>query len=282
MIGVFDSGHGGLTVLKALVQHFPDLGFVYLGDHANAPYGNRSSDEIVDLTKQGVETLFGQGCQLVLLGCNTATSIACRTLQQNWLPGSQWQGRNVLGIIAPTVEVATQTPWGVNEPQYPQMYKEDVIAVFATQRTIESGVFDEEIKKRCPQIDVISQVCPDLAGAIENGATRDELDDLVGHYVSQMQKQAGQKTPHWAILGCTHYPLVEDLFAKHLPASCRVLSQPTIVARALGHYLRAHSHYKIGCTAGKLTHLLTTGDVNEIEAKLMIDWPERPQFTSLI
>ena len=282
MIGVFDSGHGGLTVLKALVQHFPDLGFVYLGDHANAPYGNRSSDEIVDLTKQGVETLFGQGCQLVLLGCNTATSIACRTLQQNWLPGSQWQGRNVLGIIAPTVEVATQTPWGVNEPQYPQMYKEDVIAVFATQRTIESGVFDEEIKKRCPQIDVISQVCPDLAGAIENGATRDELDTLVGHYVSQMQKQAGEKIPHWAILGCTHYPLVEELFAKHLPASCRVLSQPTIVARALGHYLRAHPDYILNPQSGEDLKLFTTGDVDIVEQRLAFAWSERPGFQQAV
>jgi len=280
MIGVFDSGHGGLTVLKALVQHFPDLGFVYLGDHANAPYGNRSSDEIVDLTKQGVETLFGQGCQLVLLGCNTATSIACRTLQQNWLPRSQWQGSNVLGIIAPTVEVATQTPWGVNEPQYPQMYKEDVIAVFATQRTIESGVFDEEIKKRCPQIDVISQVCPDLAGAIENGAGVDELDGLVGHYVSQMQAQAGGKTPHWAILGCTHYPLVEDLFAKHLPASCRVLSQPTLVARALGHYLRQHPDYIRAPQSEPDLKLLTTGNVEVVEQRLAFAWAERPGFQS--
>ena len=148
MIGVFDSGHGGLTVLKVLADQFPNQDFLYLGDHVNAPYGNRDSDEVVALTRAGVELLFEKGCRLVLLGCNTATSIACRTIQQDWLPSSKWQGRNVLGIIAPTVEVATQTPWGVTEPQYPQMYKTDVIAVFATQRTILSGVFQEEIAKR--------------------------------------------------------------------------------------------------------------------------------------
>ena len=120
MIGVFDSGLGGLTVFRALVQRFPNVVFVYLGDHANVPYGDRASDDIVALTRRGVDTLFRQGCRLVLLGCNTATCIAARTLQQGWLPVSGWPGRNVLGIVAPTVEAATQTPWAVTTPQYPQ------------------------------------------------------------------------------------------------------------------------------------------------------------------
>ena len=118
MIGIFDSGLGGLTVLRALVARFPELGFVYLGDHANVPYGNRPSDEIVELTRSGVEALFRRGAKLTLLGCNTATSVAARRLQQVWLPGSGWRGHNVLGIVAPTVEAATQTPWAVTTPQY--------------------------------------------------------------------------------------------------------------------------------------------------------------------
>ena len=281
MIGVFDSGHGGLTVLKALRDQFPTTSFIYLGDHANAPYGNRSSDDVVELTRIGVEALFKQGCKLVVLGCNTATSIACRTLQQDWLPNSDWQGRNVLGIIAPTVEVATQTPWGVTEPQYPQMYKEDVIAVFATQRTIDSAVYDEEIRKRCPQVEVISQACQSLAGAIEAGETTEDLEKIVANYVSLMMEQTAGKVPHFAVLGCTHYPLVEPLFVKHLPPSCRVLSQPRIVAQALDHYLKRHSHY-LGpdCSDAKLK-LLTTGDVLQIEESLVFAWPDRPQFLAI-
>lgn len=287
MIGVFDSGHGGLTVLKALRDKFPQTSFIYLGDHANAPYGNRTSEEVVELTRIGVETLFKQGCKLVVLGCNTATSIACRTLQQDWLPNSCWKGRNVLGIIAPTVEVATQTPWGVTEPQYPQMYKEDVIAIFATQRTIDSAVYDEEIRKRCPQVEVINQACTTLAGAIEAGEPAVQLEKIVGKYVSLMLEQSESKIPHFAVLGCTHYPLVEALFVKHLPASCRVLSQPRIVAQALEHYLKRHSYYlepdtnaRIENTNSALT-LFTTGDVATVEQRLVFAWPDRPEFLAL-
>jgi glutamate racemase len=133
------------------------------------PYGDRASDEIVELTRACVETLFSRGAKLVLLGCNTATAVAARRLQQNWLPKSPWQGKghNVLGIVAPTVEAATQTPWAVTTPQYPQKYLTDRIAVFGTTRTIASNVYLEEIKKRCPRVEVIQQVCSELAGAIE-------------------------------------------------------------------------------------------------------------------
>lgn len=283
MIGVFDSGHGGLTVLKALSDKFPTLPFLYLGDHANAPYGNRSSEEIVSLTQAGVETLFRQGCRLVLLGCNTATAIACRTLQQDWLPHSEWQGRNVIGIIAPTVEVATQTPWGVTEPQYPQKYKTDVIGVFGTQRTIDSAVFEEEIKKRCPRIKVIGQACPHLAGRIEEGAPVAELDELIGSYVTEMIRKAEGDLPHYVILGCTHYPLREELFVKHLPASCRVLSQPALVADSLEHYLSRHGDYLTlpnlsGAGSLPKLRLLTTGQSAEIEGRFVFPWVGRPSF----
>ena len=277
-MGVFDSGHGGLTVLKALSATFPYLSFFYLGDHANAPYGNRSSEEVVELTRAGVETLFQAGCRLVVLGCNTATSIACRSLQTDWLPSSPWQGHNVVGIIAPTVEVATQTPWGVSEPQYPQMYNQDLIAVFATQRTIDSAVYKEEIKKRCPQMRVVPQACPQLAGAIESGRSEAELDELVGTYVFDMLSRTEGQAPHWAILGCTHYPLVEGLFKKHLPASCRVLSQPTIVAHALDHYLKRHPEYVEESITAPGLKLVTTGNVDMVEQRLGFAWPERPRF----
>ena len=179
MIGVFDSGLGGLTVLRALVARFPNEPFIYLGDHANVPYGNRSSAEVIDLTRTCVEALFARGCKLVLLGCNTATAVAARHLQQNWLPTSPWRGHNVLGIVAPTVEAATQTPWAVSSPQYPQKYNTDLIAVFGTTRTINSDAYPEEIRKRCPRVTVVQQICAQLVGAIEDEAPEAELERLV-------------------------------------------------------------------------------------------------------
>jgi glutamate racemase len=151
MIGVFDSGHGGLTVFRALTRRFPRVPFAYLGDHRNVPYGNRPSDEIVALTREGVEALFRRGCRLVLLGCNTATCVAARTLQKDWLPVSGWSGCNILGIVAPTVEAATQTPWAVTTPLYPQKYNTDVIAVFGTTRTIASHAYRRRFASAAPR-----------------------------------------------------------------------------------------------------------------------------------
>ncbi len=280
MIGIFDSGLGGLTVLKALVARFPHLSFTYLGDHANVPYGNRTSDEVVDFTRQGVEALFARGCKLVMLGCNTATAVAARRLQQSWLPGTEWhaRGHNVIGIVAPTVEAATQTPWAVTSPQYPQKYNTDVVGVFATTRTITSGVYLEEISKRCPKVRVVQQVCAHLAGAIEQEAPESELDRLVREGVEGLLSQSTDALPHRAILGCTHFSLVEDVFRKHLPPFTRLLSQPEVVADSLEDYLSRHPHYIEGDLGRSLT-LLTTGSPQEISARARVFWPAADTFT---
>lgn len=279
MIGIFDSGLGGLTVLRALHARFPDVSFIYLGDHANVPYGNRGSEEVVELTRRGVEALFECGAKLVMLGCNTATAVAARRLQQNWLPGSGWNGHNVLGIVAPTVEAATQTPWAVSTPQYPQKYNTDLIAVFGTTRTITSGVYAQEIRKRCPRVDVVQQICANLAGAIEDEASMSELDGLVREGVDLMLAQTKGVAPHRAILGCTHFPLVEDLFRTHLPASTRLLSQPEIVCDSLEDYLSRWPHY-LDCgnhsEAGLV--MLTTGEAGEISARANVFWSNAPAF----
>ena len=280
MIGVFDSGHGGLTVFRALLARFPGVAFVYLGDHANAPYGNRSSPDVVDLTRTGIETLFGLGAGLVLLGCNTATCVAARTLQRDWLPASHWRGRNILGIVAPTVEAATQTPWAVSSPQYPQKYNTDLIAVFGTTRTVTSGVYREEILKRCPKAIVVEQACPELAGAIEAGAAEIELDRLVSVGVAAMLAQTNNAPPHRAILGCTHYPLVEHLFRRHLPAFTRLLPQPDVVADSLEDYLTRHPRYAAP-NAGAPPRLLTTGDTKAVSAGARLFWPDAPDFEQL-
>lgn len=278
MIGVFDSGLGGLTILRALVERFPSLGFTYLGDHANVPYGNRTSDEVVALTRAGVEHLFGRGCTLVILGCNTATAVAARHLQQSWLPNSEWRdGRNILGIVAPTVEAATQTPWAVTTPQYPQKNNTDYIVVFGTTRTIQSGVYPEEIRKRCPDVNLTEQICAGLAGAIEAGGDDAVLDPLVEDAVNEVFGKLKDTTPDQVILGCTHFPLVEHLFRKHLPQGTRILSQPKIVAHSLEDYLRRHPAF---CSPGAptTTVLLTTGATAAIDQRARLFWPDAPSF----
>lgn len=278
MIGVFDSGLGGLTVLRELVSRFPRADFVYLADHAHVPYGNRASDEIVAFTRAATENLFKRGAKLVLLGCNTATAVALRHMQQQWLPNTKWHGtHNVLGIVAPTVEAATQTPWAVTTPQYPQKNNTDTIAVFGTMRTINSGVYLEEIRKRCPKATVVQQVCSELAGAIEDKRSERELERLVVDGVSAALEQTGHLPPHRAILGCTHFPLVEDLFRAHLPPFTRILSQPEVVADSFEDYLARRPHYIAGNEGGRLT-LLTTGDPHDVSEKARVFWPDVARF----
>lgn len=281
MIGVFDSGHGGLTVFRSLVERFPALSFTYLGDHANAPYGNRPSQEVLELTRTAVEALFRRGALLVLLGCNTATCVAARTLQRDWLPRSRWVGRNVLGIVAPTVEAATQTPWAVGSPQYPQKYNTDMIAVFGTTRTIQSGVYPEEILKRCPRVAVVQQAAAELAGAIESGRPESELDAIVAGSVAALMQQTGGTPPHRVILGCTHFPLVEHLFRRRLPAFTRILSQPDVVADSLEDYLSRHPRYAGNEGSARRVELLTTGDPAAVSAIARIFWAQAPDFAPL-
>lgn len=278
MIGLFDSGHGGLTIFRSLVRRFPHIRFVYLGDHANAPYGNRSSKEIVDFTRAGIEQLFAKGCPLVILACNTATAIACRTLQQDWLPGARREGENILGVVAPMVEAATQTPWAATAPQYPQKYNTDTIAVFGTRRTVSSGVYREEISKRCPKVTVVEQPCADLAGAIEAGKPEAELDAMVKGYVDELLERSEGMAPHSAILGCTHYPLVEELFVQHLPASTRLLSQPEVVADSLEDYLARHIRFATAKEPDEPPLLLTTGDSDAVTKTLKVFMPGNHEF----
>lgn len=284
MIGVFDSGLGGLTVLRALVARFPDNAFVYLGDHAHVPYGNRPSEEIIELTRNGVEHLFRRGCKLVLLGCNTATAVAARRLQTGWLPTTPWKtdGCNIVGIVAPTVEAATQTPWAVTTPQYPQKFLTDRIAVFGTTRTISSNVYAEEIRKRCPKVTVIQQICSELAGAIEQGAPEADLERLVEEGINGALLQAQGEPLHRAILGCTHFPLVEHLFRRHLPPATRILSQPDIVADSLEDYLSRHPHY-VGAppTDGRRLVLLTTGNPQDASDRARVFAGEGLSFEHL-
>ncbi len=175
-IGVFDSGIGGLSVHRALVERMPGADFVYLGDQANCPYGGLPGEEIVDLVRQGCSRLFDAGANLVILGCNTACAIALRRLQQTWLPGyRRTLGRpvNVIGIIVPTIEAATGLPWEHEaERRGERVEAVDVVGVFATPATAGSRVYEIEIDKRRQDVAVFTEPCPTLARLIEAGAPR--------------------------------------------------------------------------------------------------------------
>src|SRR5215217_519873 len=178
-IGVFDSGVGGLSVHHRLVERFPRADFVYLADQANTPYGGRPGEEIVHLTRAGCERLFDQGCDLVVLACNTAASVALRRLQQTWLPGYRKAlGRpvNILGLIVPTIEAATGLPWEHEAERRGEKVEQlDILGVFSTPATTASRVYEIEIDKRRQDVAVFSEPCPTLARMIETGASRTDL-----------------------------------------------------------------------------------------------------------
>lgn len=234
MIGVFDSGFGGLTVHRALIEALPERDFIYLGDNRNAPYGTRPPIEVLNLTCAAIDRLFAEGCTLVVLACNTASTVALRWIQQQWLPArrqSDGVARNVIGVVAPTIEAAT----ALAKPA-------DTIAIFATRRTVETDSYPAEIRKRRPDLTVIQQSCPDLAGAIERGSPREDLRALVERYVAELLGK-GSVEPGCVILACTHYPLVADLFAAALPPGVSMIHQPEATAAALRSYLDRHPEY---------------------------------------
>ncbi|HEY0052235.1 MAG TPA: aspartate/glutamate racemase family protein [Caulobacteraceae bacterium] len=259
-IGVFDSGVGGLTVHRNLVQRFPTADFLYLGDQANAPYGGRGGEEIVDLTRAGCERLFEAGANLVVIACNTASAIALRRLQQTWIRGyREALGRkvNVLGIIVPTIELATGMAWEHEAERLGEKIESlDVVGVFCTAATAMSRVYEIEIAKRREDLAVFSEPCPGLAGLIELGAPREELQVVVADHVDALRRRIGRH-PDKAILGCTHYEIVADLFRGALPEGTPVIEQPQATADALERYFARHPDYDLGTGGGR--RFLTTG-----------------------
>lgn len=263
-IGVFDSGVGGLTVHRELVSRFPEQDFIYLGDQAHAPYGGRSGEDIVELTRAGCEILFRAGASVVVLACNTASAIALRRLQQTWIPGfAKEMGRplNVLGIIVPTIEAATGLPWSFEAEREGRLEghkKEaiDITGVFCTAATAMSRVYEIEIDKRRDDLAVFTEACPGLAGLIELGAPEEELRVVVRDHVDALRRRIGRH-PDKAILGCTHYEIVADLFAEALPEGVQVISQPAAVADALERYFAHHPEYLLGNSGRR--DFVTTG-----------------------
>ena len=272
-IGVFDSGVGGLTVHRRLVDRFPQADLIYLADQANTPYGGREGEEIVDLTRAGCETLFDRGCDLVVLACNTASGVALRRLQQTWLPGYRKEKQrsvNVLGIIVPTIEAATGMPWEHEaDRRGDKVEKLDVLAVFATPATARSRVYEIEIDKRRQDVAVFTEPCTELARMIETGAGAVELATVVEAHVRAISTRIG-RAPDRAILGCTHYEMVADMFRAALRPGTPLIHQPDATADALEAYLAKHPEYTAGDSGRRV--FLTTGQAGAQNALVETFW----------
>jgi glutamate racemase len=223
---VFDSGYGGLTVLKELVAKMPQYDYLYLGDNARAPYGSRSFDTVYEYTLQCVNQLLDKGCELVILACNTASAKALRTIQQKDLPLIDPEKR-VLGVIRPTTEVVGNYS------------KTRQVGIFATSGTVSSESYVIEISKFFPDIKVFQEACPMLVPFIENNELNNEGTD---YFVKKHINRLLEKSPQidTIILACTHYPLLKPVIQKYLPADITLLTQVSIVSHGLLNYLFRH------------------------------------------
>lgn len=254
-VGVFDSGLGGLTVHEAISERMPDLPLVYYGDNAHAPYGVRDAEDIFNLTCRGVERLWDEGCDLVILACNTASAAALRRMQESWIP----KDKRVLGVFVPLIEALTERQWGDNTP--PREVAVKHVALFATPATVASRAFQRELAFRAIGVDVEAQPCGGVVDAIEQG---DEIlaEALVTSHVEALKRRMPH--PEAAILGCTHYPFMQAAFQKALGPQVKVYSQAKLVAESLEDYLKRRPEF-LG--AGTQSRYLTTGDPERVSGK---------------
>lgn len=243
-IGIFDSGYGGLTIFDKIREAMPAYDYIYLGDNARTPYGPRSFEVVYRFTKQAVETLFHEGCQMVILACNTASAKALRTIQQNDLP--QWDPqRRVLGVIRPTVELMDQ------------ISRSKHIGILGTNGTISSGSYAIEIEKMFPHITVIGEACPMWVPLVENN----EFNTPGADYFVQKHLEhilAVDPQIDTLVLGCTHYPLLMDKIRSFLPQEITVFAQGEYVAASLVDYLKRHPEMDERLTKQGKCRFLTT------------------------
>ena len=255
-IGIFDSGYGGLTILNEIRRELPEYDFLYLGDNARTPYGTRSFDVVYKFTLQCVESLFSQGCHLIILACNTASAKALRTIQQNVLPNTD-PLRRVLGVIRPTVEAVGK------------MTVTNHIGLFATSGTVLSNSYPLEIRKIYPDVRVVSEACPMWVPLIENNEYLSPgADYFVRKHAHNLMK--ADNAIDTIILGCTHYPLLKGKIEKELPDHVSVISQGEIVARSLADYLLRHPEMDQKCSKNSSCRYLTTENPGKFSSSASI------------
>jgi glutamate racemase len=251
-IGVFDSGYGGLTVLKEIVKQLPQYDYIYLGDNARAPYGSRSFETVYEYTLECVNRLFDMGCELIILACNTASAKALRTIQQKDLPKLS-STKRVLGVIRPTAEIVGKYS------------KTGHVGVLGTTGTIASNSYPIEIAKFYPDIVVHQEACPMWVPIIENNEIETKgADFFIKKHIQQLLTNDSKIDT--IILGCTHYPLLIDQIKKYVPESSIILAQGKIVAESLTDYLKRHTELENKCSKGGTVDFYTTDDAENFNA----------------
>lgn len=268
-IGIFDSGYGGLTVLKEIEKELPQYDLLYLGDNARAPYGPRSFETVYHYTLECVKHLFGMGCHLVVLACNTASAKALRTIQQNDLPKIA-PGKRVLGVIRPTTEIIGN------------LSKSGHVGVLGTYGTVSSGSYLIEIEKFFPQLRVSQEACPMWVPLIENNELNNEGAD---YFIRKNVENLLKKDPgiDAVILACTHYPIIENKIRQYLPQDVRLLSQGPIVSKGLKDYLKRHPEIDANCSKGGGRSFYTTDEPEGFDkaASLFYGGPVKSKHLSL-
>jgi len=246
MIGVFDSGVGGLTVLKSLLKHSPQYDYIYLGDNARSPYGNKTKRQVYDYTLQAVDFLFKKGCRLVIVACNTASALALRRLQQEWLTKT-YPDRRVLGVVRPMAEAMAKM-------------KLDKVGVIGTIGTIKSGIYREELRALNPKVKVIGKSAPLLVPLIESGWKHaPETIEALKRYLSPLKK----KKVRALVLGCTHYPYLKEEICQEMGKGCKVYDSGEVVAKSLKNYLKRHPELRVTTSERPMVEFFTTGDVDK-------------------
>lgn len=250
-IGVFDSGYGGLTVLKEIVHKLPQYDYLYLGDNARAPYGNRSFDTVYHYTLQCVQWFFDQGCSLVILACNTASAKALRTIQQNDLPKID-AAKRVLGVIRPTAEIIGTFSETRN------------VGILATNGTVVSESYPMETAKFFPELNVIQEACPMWVPLIENEEYKNHGADF---FIKKNLHNLFEKGPtiDVVLLACTHYPLLKEKIEEYLPIGVKLISQGEIIANSLEDYLHRHPEIEIRCSKGGARNFFTTDSTEDFD-----------------
>lgn len=252
-IGIFDSGYGGLTVMKEIVRELPEYDYIYLGDNARAPYGTRSYETVYRYTWECVQWFFGQGCELVILACNTASAKALRTIQQQNLMG-KYRDKRVLGVIRPTAEVIGELTRTGN------------IGILATPGTVDSGSYPMEIRKFFPDLGVYQEACPMWVPLVENNETSGPgVDYFIKKHLQHLLDQ--HLHIDTLLLACTHYPLLLEAIQKNLEQEVKVISQGEIVARSLADYLQRHPEIEARCSRNRQRAFFTTDSPKGFDMK---------------
>jgi glutamate racemase len=260
-IGIFDSGYGGLTVMKEITHALPDYDYIYLGDNARAPYGNRSFGTVYHYTLQCVKWLFEQGCSLIILACNTASAKALRTIQQQDLPNME-PGKRVLGVIRPTTEIIGT------------FSESKEVGILATTGTVISNSYPIEIEKFFPDLVVYQEACPMWVPLVENNEhLQHGADYFVKKHLHSLFENG--KKIDVVLLACTHYPLLKNKIEEYMPVGVKLVSQGEIVARSLKDYLERHPEMEKKCSRGGKRSFFTTDDIVDFENHALLFYGEQ-------